>query len=612
MSSYKEKGAKLYMLASRVLFPLLLALYPLRHIRYGVEWWDTGYNYGNFMFMEYVDPMWLYSTYLANALGNLFTRLPFGNYMIGLNIYTGLTVSILALMGYAFFTYKNRIPAWIVFIGEFLAVSLCWCPTALLYNYLTYILFGAGVIALYFALLKDTKGLFLLAGIFLGVNVFVRFSNLAEMALILGVWAYAYIRKSGFVKTALQTGWCVLGYLLGAGGGLGIMALRYGLKEYVSGIVRLLSMPSEASDYTLISMIYGQLTNYLENFKWFAVLLAVVLICLALWAVLPGRLIWVKRILTLAAIPGSFCLLYSRNVFMMEYTSTRSIFHWAVFLQTLSLIAGLVILLRKKAPDEEKLQAGLCMLVLLITPLGSNNQLYASINNMFLVAPWLLWILYRFLQWLPGEAAVAKGKLRLAMFPVRSMLLGILLMAGLQSLLFGFTYVFMESKGGENLDTRIENNDILKGMYADAHHARDLGGLTEFVKENGLEGRESLIYGYIPAVAYYMNMPCVLSAWPDLRSYNSQVMEERLQALSLEIASGEREKPVMILELQYGAWLEGGEEALAALGSAGRTLDKTAEQLSQDRKWNLLIDWAREYNYRTTYKNDKLVVLEAE
>ena len=115
---------KIYDICTRVLFPVILLLYPLRHILVGAEWWDTGYNYGNFMYMDRMDPMWVFSTYLGNALGNLLTKLPFGNYMIGLNVYTGLFVSLLALMGYLFFTRRMKLPGWIVFLGEFLAISL--------------------------------------------------------------------------------------------------------------------------------------------------------------------------------------------------------------------------------------------------------------------------------------------------------------------------------------------------------------------------------------------------------------------------------------------------------------------------------------------------------
>ena len=86
-----------------IVFSVILLLYPLRHIFVNAEWWDTGYNYANFTYMDKMDQMWLFSTYLGNAVGNFFTKLPFGNTMIGLNIYTGLIISALALWGYCFF-----------------------------------------------------------------------------------------------------------------------------------------------------------------------------------------------------------------------------------------------------------------------------------------------------------------------------------------------------------------------------------------------------------------------------------------------------------------------------------------------------------------------------
>ena len=37
------------------LFPVILLFYPLKHIRVGAEWWDTGYNYGKFVYMDHMD-----------------------------------------------------------------------------------------------------------------------------------------------------------------------------------------------------------------------------------------------------------------------------------------------------------------------------------------------------------------------------------------------------------------------------------------------------------------------------------------------------------------------------------------------------------------------------
>ena len=55
---------------------VILAFYPLRHINVGLDLWDTGYNYANFTYMgmEHMDPMWLFSTYLSNAVQSAFNR----------------------------------------------------------------------------------------------------------------------------------------------------------------------------------------------------------------------------------------------------------------------------------------------------------------------------------------------------------------------------------------------------------------------------------------------------------------------------------------------------------------------------------------------------------
>lgn len=64
----------------------------LRHIWIGLDLWDTGYNYANFQYMglEHMDSMWLFSTYLATAVGHLLSFLPGAKTLLGMNLYTGL------------------------------------------------------------------------------------------------------------------------------------------------------------------------------------------------------------------------------------------------------------------------------------------------------------------------------------------------------------------------------------------------------------------------------------------------------------------------------------------------------------------------------------------
>ena len=53
-------------------FVAILVLYPLRHIAWGLDLWDTGYGYANFEYMgtQHMDSMWLFSTYLTTAIGH--------------------------------------------------------------------------------------------------------------------------------------------------------------------------------------------------------------------------------------------------------------------------------------------------------------------------------------------------------------------------------------------------------------------------------------------------------------------------------------------------------------------------------------------------------------
>lgn len=116
----------------KLLCSVILVFYPLRHIHWGIDFWDTGYNYANFQYMgfEHMDSMWVFSTYLANVVGNLLSKLPAAGSLVGMNFYTGLFVSGLAVAGFWFCTEKLQIPVWLAFVGEMVAISLCWCPTA--------------------------------------------------------------------------------------------------------------------------------------------------------------------------------------------------------------------------------------------------------------------------------------------------------------------------------------------------------------------------------------------------------------------------------------------------------------------------------------------------
>ncbi len=605
MQDSRKDNAKLNKVMN-VIFILVLFLYPMRHILVGAEWTDTGYNYGNFTYMDKMDPMWMFSTYLANAMGHLFTHFPWGNTMIGLNVYTGLMISILAVAGYWFFVKEVKLPKGIVFVGEFLAVCFCWCPTALLYNYLTYVLLGAGTVLLYYGLTREKRQqlFFVLAGVCLGINVFVRFSNLANMALIVAVWAMGIIRKEKVIKVVQQTLWCVLGYVLGMGAVFGYISLRYGAGAYIQGVTRLLAMPAEASGYTITSMIIYQIRNYFQNLIWLGWLVGFVILGTIVYLALPKSLKWIKNIGYTVCVFCGFYVLMCQNMFNMKYSTKLSVFQWAVFLLTATMIIGVIVIFSKRFTQKEKLLCGLGMILIVITPLGSNNHLYSSINNLFFVLPFTLWMLWRFLKML-GEDAVWKN-LHIPLFPLKAMMVCVFCMILLQGTMFGWTYVFSESDGGENLHTKIENNDILKGMRTSPDRAQVFAEISEYVSKEGLKGQEVILYGNIPAMSYYLEMPFAISSWPDLPSYNYSVMEADLKEIQSHIEAGQA-SPVILVEKVPGTYLTEGREGVETLGSAASVIDS----LEADKKLALIKQMIEKYGYTVTFSNEKFVMFMA-
>ncbi|MBQ8822333.1 MAG: hypothetical protein IJZ82_06795 [Lachnospiraceae bacterium] len=567
----------------------ILLLYPLRHIFHGVDLADTGYNYANFTYVDNMDSMWYYSTYLANIVGNFFSKLPLGDTYVGLNLYTGLTVSLLGCLGFWFSTKILKISKGIAFVGAFLAVCLSWCPTALLYNYLTYILLIGAVVLLYLALEKEgkyTRLYFILAGVCLGLNIFVRFSNLAQAAMILAVWAMAIIRREKFGKVVSQTLVCLAGYLLGIGIGFVVVCLRDNGLDYIHGVVRLLNMPSEASDYTLYSMVYGQVHHYLINIRWFGIVLLFLLAGMILYGLLRGKFEKFASLFFVAELMLMVMLLGKWKMYSNDYSNLHSVFQWASFLLLLTHITGLVVIFGRNFSEKEKLICGLNMLVILLTPLGSNNHLFSAMNIIYIAAPVTIWMLWRFVKWLPKY--IIARKLVIPCRPVKFMVIYVLFILMCRSFMLSNTYVFAESTGGNGHTTEIENSDVLERVKTDKDKALSLEELSGFVLEENLKGREVLLYGDVPALSFYLEMPFVLSPWPDLSSYNLTVMTEAMKELWNDMEEKERECPVIILasDVDY----------------AGDDNPKVA----------LIREMIERYKYEIAFENDRFVLFMAD
>lgn len=605
------------------LLVVILFWYPLRHIYCGLDLWDTGYSCANFAYMglEHMDSMWLFSTYLANAAGHLLTMLPGAGGLAGMNLYTGMFVSALAIAGYFFCTGKLGISRGITFVGELAALSLCWCPTVSLYNYLTYVFFLACVILLYIGLTEKRMWCLAAAGVCLGMNVLVRFSNLPEAAMIVAVWVYAFLaaRKrqegSGIALAVKYTLFCLGGYLAALAVGLGYLHIRYGLDAYVNGIMRLFAMTEDATDYKPTSMLTGLIAPYRENLYWAGRIFVIVLVGMAGFAAVKGilrlcgakcpedagsRLVW--RLAKAGACGLAVLMLawlYYRGFCSLEFYAYGSILRPGILFLMLTMGIALIRIFHPESPLEERLISGMVLLVVLLTSLGSNNGVYPSLNNLFVAAPYTLWNCQRFLQYAKEWYFTWVGS-----FPAKAILTAFLAMFLFQTGVFGVEFVFAEATGARDITDVIENNEVLAGVKMSPERAEWMSGLSAYVNEQDLKGQEVILYGQIPALSYYLQMPSAFNPWSDLASYQYEVMERDMEELVEELAQGGRSCPVVLLERNTGLYLQGGIGAVLENGVG----EKAAAKMDADRKLKLLGAYMDELNYELTYENAKFML----
>ena len=482
----------------KLLFPAVLLIYPLIKINQGMDVADSTYSLANFQYFGQMDGTWMVATFLANVTGSFFMKLPFGGTLTGMNFYTSLVLSATAVMAYL--VLRKWVFAPLLFAGELMALGLCWCPSTVLYNYLTYFLMTAGILFIFCGLTggrttfggtngeteadsdeygtceagksvfwKRQRLCFAAAGVCLGANVAVRMPNVVQAALILAVW-YGVVRMDRWEKAAQgkdaagknadegnktrrslpwrrllgATGWCLLGYAVGFGVPLALICIRYGVSAYPDMVFTMFAMTDQATDYKPATMLTGMFGDYGKGLYW----LAFAGVC----AAAAGFAFWVREWLygagkkagqqdgvrtdarigdagpswnayriTGVIIKTAYILLllvllrfyWGRGMFHFRYYmhGNGSIYYPAVLLLLVTIAAGFRCLIGRKVCEEQKILAALVLLQIFLTPLGSNNDLYPIVNNLFVAAPFLLWVVNGGIRaWDAGEVRSGSGE----------------------------------------------------------------------------------------------------------------------------------------------------------------------------------------------------------
>lgn len=580
------------------LLAAVLAVYPLRHAFTGVDLMDAGYALGNYRFFDVLNPMWKLATYLANVTGVVLTNLPGGGTWAGMNVYAGLLIGVTAAAVFLYLCRRYggtfKAGAVLFFLAEFTALSLCWAPNVILYHYLGYLLMTAAVMILYDAVIKDSKRGYLTAGAILGLCIAVRMPNVTYMALIVPLWYFSILKKEKFQKLCSRTLYCIVGYAAGLIVPLGCICMKYGLSAYFEMITSLFAVTDTATDYKPTAMVGAMFGDYMRYSAWLGIF--VVYGILGVTAFKVAGVIFTKKefsdkitvvIKTLyllgMAVLLRFC--YGRGMFGLDYTDFFSMYKWVTVFLLVVMIACVWTLCSTKIEEGAKLWAVFLLVIIWITPLGSNNGLYPIMNNLFLVAPVSVYLLSKIWGTLRADTKFRADR----RFAAVSVCLMILVCTMVQSILFGYRFLFHDAEAAARQETigGLNCSAAASGMRTTAGKKQAIEELDSFLYESGLNKKQVILYGDIPAVSYLMDMePAVFTTWGDLDSNRLELLERDLENL---YQNGET--PVLIL----------GKQALEIREQKGIA----------DKKRDAILAFAKKSGYERVYENAMFAVFKA-
>ena len=516
---YKEPIAK-------YIFPLLLFLYPFLTVNQGVDVSDSSYSFSNFLFFERMEGMWVVSTYVSNVVGWLLTKLPFGATILGMKMYATLLISGTVLLVYKVFV--KWMPAWIVFLGEMIAIGFCWIPTGILYNYLSYFFFTLGAILLYQGLVEEKDKLLILAGVSLGINVFVRIPNLTQMALIIGLWYYLAAKNQKLNVMVEKTIKCLVGYVIGVAIPLIAVLLQFGIGGIVDMIQGLTGIQGSDETYSAWSMITSVIDAYKRTSKWVFLIAIGIAMGMAMFFLFKGKWEVPKKIVYIVGMAVLLRFLWGRGMFSFRYYEDyTAMYEWGMIGLYLIWIACIYMLLSKKNSLEEKLWAVLTLVITVITPLGSNNYTMQNLNNLFLIAPYAVYTYVKIFRRRAGTYAYLS-------FPWKAMLTMLAVMIVIQSAGFHSQFTFRDGMDGTKRDYQFEDIRTLRGMKTTENNGQSLRELVRFVEEKDLQAEEVVLYGDCPGLSFILDMPFAIgTSWPDLASYPYETFVKDLEELEV-------------------------------------------------------------------------------
>lgn len=397
------------------------------------------------------------------------------------------------------------------------------------------------------------------------------------------------------MQLVTRTLYCIGGYLIGFLVPLVIICARYGVMAYPRMISSLFGMTDHATDYKPTSMVMAMFGDYIRYSAWLLIFVGYMALGVLFFYFLERlvkkskkKIAYVFELLYGLGLLVVLRFCYGRGMFDFNYSRPFSMYKWVTVYLLIVVLLCIWLLFYKTADRNLKLWAVFFLVIIFVTPLGSNNRLHPIINNLFLVIPVsMLMIIEIFNRCHKTEQAKLKS------FAFRLVLGFILICTAIQSVMFGIGFVFHDENAQvasdrNNRHIELQCDSAGAGLVTTVDKKEALEELDQYLYQNGLNKKQVILYGDIPSISYLLDMkPAIFTTWADLDSNSINLLEADLGRLTDQDASDAL--PVIIL----------GRSSVEML---------TQEDGIKYQKLKLIMDFAEESGYRQCFGNDAFIV----
>lgn len=567
----------------------LVIIFPYLLIFQGLDFTDVGHSLTNYqqIFIEPSSVQNAFSFWLTNVIGGVWIRLVASLGLFGAKLGGAIVISLTAFITYTIF--KDFLEKKHLLIGLLLAEIVAFSRSTIIihYNNLTSLFFILSVFFLYNGILHKKNYFIFFAGLILGLNIFVRFSNILGIILIVTIFFYGYLKKDTLSTQIKQALILLLGWVLSILIVFTIMKLLGHYELFLNSLKNLFGMALDpSSSHAGENLLRKLYTDHLAVIKYSIRTIVITILISKIFCK-------VNRYLRDFAL-----LLFSIVIVFYYFYDLRISYIFApVGVMYIALLISIISF--KKNNIEIRLISLIAFIVLFITPLGSNNGIQNAKYGMWLAFPLLVSYISQLQELnlnINLNTYLSKNYLKFFINRSEMLFIGkILLVFFLSfSLIFSYRYTYRDTSRRINMRYSV-NHPRLQLVYTTKERAEVVEELLNEISKYVQEGDYLLCYEMTSMVHFLtQTKPYLYNSWPML--YQPIEFKEAVQRAINE----KKELPVIVRAKKSTAGFE-WPNSKAGLRISG--------QYIENRK--IMKYFIQAYHYKLIWENDFFQILSA-